>query len=560
MADNISSRTNVPDADFSDNLFSDTHFSNYLDSDTDLSNELFSDADIEALLCQDDEMSDHQFLWEARSSKRDREWDYIYNSTSGDRHGNYGGSSGMYSSSECWSVDSETQSQTSVQRFLPENTYYDKGKATDGSTGKSITGPGDKNVTGNIPPISSKNYEADGSPSLLVNDNMRSESTIDLKDETCEMNFQVPQLGMVFSSEEEAYKFYKNYATKMGFRIRRGKTQWLTDGTIRKRYIYCSAQGFRSENKSGKARKYQRKETRIGCDAMVQFTHDKDSGKWEITRIVLEHNHDTNAPNQRHNACPSPNSLKEDAIVTPISKAGMMKGMGVANSPELFPCVNHSNSYLSNEKTYILPPEHSQSLVNFPDHLQWEDPTADQSQGQSSSFSCRLMGKALKVITRSEAVEGSHKIVEKYLDMALEEVENVSKVKTTGHLDGKDAEIHKKNGGSNGIDCMETQWKVPNPPCSSKKESCDDAIIHCRPLREERKVGIGLEKLPDNSLAILPRLLMGERKDEYYRNTQRKLWLTPLRECARERLRERLRLRERARERAREHARAIWNL
>ncbi|KAJ0100529.1 hypothetical protein Patl1_21118 [Pistacia atlantica] len=95
---------------------------------------------------------------------------------------------------------------------------------------------------------------------------------------------------------------------------------------------------------------------------MVQFTHDKDSGKWEITCIVLEHNHDTNAPNQRHNACPSPNSLKEDAIVTPILKAGMMKGTGVANSPESFPCVNHSNSYLSNEKTNILPPEHSPEL------------------------------------------------------------------------------------------------------------------------------------------------------------------------------------------------------
>lgn len=314
---------------------------------------------------------------------------------------------------------------------------------------------------------------------------MQSESTINLKDETCEMNFQVPELGMVFSSEEEAYKFYKDYATKMGFRVRKGKTQRLTDGTIRKRYLYCSAQGFRSENKSGKVRKYQRKQTRIGCDAMVQFTHDNDSGKWEITRIVLEHNHDTNAPNQRHNTCPSTNIIKEDARITTIWKAGMMTEMGVANSPEPFPSVNHSNSYLSNEKINILPPEHSQSLVNFLDHSQLEDPSADQSQGQSSSFTCRLMHKALNVITKSVAVEESQKIVEKYLDMALKEVENVLKV--TGHLDGKDAEIHKKNGGPNGIDCMETQWKVPNPPCSSQEESCDDAIIRCRPLKEARK-------------------------------------------------------------------------
>ncbi|KAJ0043680.1 hypothetical protein Pint_18476 [Pistacia integerrima] len=510
MADNISSGTNVPDADFSNDLFSDTDFSNGIFSDTDLSNDIFSDAGfsndifsdagfsndlsscqphleaLQNLLDQDDEMSDQQNLREASPSKLDLEWGHIYGSTSGDRHGHYGGSSGMYSSSECWSVGSEAQSQTSVQRFLPGNTYYDQGKAKDGSTGKSVIRPGDKNVTRNIPPFSSNNYEADESPSMLENDDMQSESAINLKDETCEMNFQVPGLGMVFSSEEEAYKFYKDYATKMGFRVRKGKTQRLTDGTIRKRYLYCSAQGFRSENKSGRARKYQRKETRIGCDAMVQFTHDNDSGKWEITRIVLEHNHDTNSPNQRHKTCPSTN-IKEDAGITTIWKAGMMKETGVANSPESFPFVNHSNSYLSNEKTNILPPEHSQSLVNFLDHLQLEDPTADQSQGQSSSFTYRLMHKALNVITKSVAVEESQKIVEKYLDMALKEVENVLKVEITRHLDGKDAEIHKKNGGSNGIACMETQWKVPNSPCSSQEESCDGAVIHCRPLKEARK-------------------------------------------------------------------------
>ncbi|KAJ0100528.1 hypothetical protein Patl1_21119 [Pistacia atlantica] len=44
---------------------------------------------------------------------------------------------GMYSSSECWSVGSELKVKLPYNVSNRENTYYDQGKATDGSTGKS---------------------------------------------------------------------------------------------------------------------------------------------------------------------------------------------------------------------------------------------------------------------------------------------------------------------------------------------------------------------------------------------------------------------------------------
>lgn len=55
---------------------------------------------------------------------------------------------------------------------------------------------------------------------------------------------QKPEVGMEFSSEEEAYKFYTSYANKIGFRTRKGKVQRLSNGTIRKRFFFVRNKGF----------------------------------------------------------------------------------------------------------------------------------------------------------------------------------------------------------------------------------------------------------------------------------------------------------------------------
>ena len=55
---------------------------------------------------------------------------------------------------------------------------------------------------------------------------------------------RVPEIGMKFSSEEEALKFYKKYAMERGFKVRKGKVQRLADKSLAKRYFYCSKEGF----------------------------------------------------------------------------------------------------------------------------------------------------------------------------------------------------------------------------------------------------------------------------------------------------------------------------
>ncbi|GMN53200.1 hypothetical protein TIFTF001_022336 [Ficus carica] len=107
-----------------------------------------------------------------------------------------------------------------------------------------------------------------------------------------------PEIGMEFSSEEEAYKFYKTYAEEVGFSVRKGKVTRLTDGTIRKRKFLCSRQGFKLKKISNKTTKYERKETRTGCNAYVQFTIE--DGKWIISNFIHDHNHEFDKPRQQH--------------------------------------------------------------------------------------------------------------------------------------------------------------------------------------------------------------------------------------------------------------------
>ena len=57
-------------------------------------------------------------------------------------------------------------------------------------------------------------------------------------------SYHVPEIRMKFSSEEEAFKFYKKYAMEIGFKVRKGKVQQLADKSLAKRYFYCSKEGF----------------------------------------------------------------------------------------------------------------------------------------------------------------------------------------------------------------------------------------------------------------------------------------------------------------------------
>ncbi|KAJ0978908.1 hypothetical protein J5N97_014382 [Dioscorea zingiberensis] len=122
-------------------------------------------------------------------------------------------------------------------------------------------------------------------------------SSIVVLKESIQLNSQIPEIGKTFTSFDEAYNYYKHYAQGVGFNIRKGNIRRLKDGTIRKRYIFCSREGFREENLKNDVR-YRRRETRVGCNARVGFTVEDD--QWIISDFIPEHNHELVQEDQRY--------------------------------------------------------------------------------------------------------------------------------------------------------------------------------------------------------------------------------------------------------------------
>ncbi|KAL5570867.1 hypothetical protein UlMin_020464 [Ulmus minor] len=171
---------------------------------------------------------------------------------------------------------------------------------------------------------------------------------------------RLPEIGMEFSSEETAYKFYKKYAEEVGFSVRKGKVQRLVNRSIRKRNFLCSREGFKVRKMSStKTAKYKRKETRTGCSAGIQFT--VENGKWVISNYILEHNHELVTPWERHV------SLKtiEDDVRKGIKEDQTAKCVKLQQvNPTTENCVPHK-----------IVMEGVQSLMDYFTNLQVQDPS-----------------------------------------------------------------------------------------------------------------------------------------------------------------------------------------
>ncbi|XP_068643640.1 protein FAR1-RELATED SEQUENCE 5-like [Aristolochia californica] len=101
-------------------------------------------------------------------------------------------------------------------------------------------------------------------------------------------------VGMEFESEESSFLFYKEYARRVGFGIRKRSTRYSKRSRtlIATQYV-CSKEGFKQINETVK---HPRPNTREGCKAMVKVKRI-ESGKWVIHFVEKEHSHDLESPN-----------------------------------------------------------------------------------------------------------------------------------------------------------------------------------------------------------------------------------------------------------------------
>ncbi|XP_020267539.1 protein FAR1-RELATED SEQUENCE 4-like [Asparagus officinalis] len=92
---------------------------------------------------------------------------------------------------------------------------------------------------------------------------------------------------MKFNSHEEAYNYYNSYALLMGFGIRKSTVNYSrkTREVVDRKFVY-DKEGYKPN--SGKIEIPLRRETRVGCKAMMRVKLLEDKS-WEITGFVEEH-------------------------------------------------------------------------------------------------------------------------------------------------------------------------------------------------------------------------------------------------------------------------------
>lgn len=113
-----------------------------------------------------------------------------------------------------------------------------------------------------------------------------------------------PYEGMEFESEEAAKAFYNSYGRRVGFSTRVSSSRRSRkDGAIIQRSFVCAKEGFRNLNeKRTKDREIKRPRTitRCGCKASLSVKIQESSGKWVVSGLVKEHNHELVPPNEVH--------------------------------------------------------------------------------------------------------------------------------------------------------------------------------------------------------------------------------------------------------------------
>ncbi|KAG4139580.1 hypothetical protein ERO13_D07G202400v2 [Gossypium hirsutum] len=101
-----------------------------------------------------------------------------------------------------------------------------------------------------------------------------------------------PYVGMEFESEDDAKKYYIEYARRIGFMVRiMQRRRSGIDGRTLARRLGCNKQGFSPNHKGtlGQEKK-PRPSAREGCKATILVKMEK-TGKWVVTRFEKEHNH-----------------------------------------------------------------------------------------------------------------------------------------------------------------------------------------------------------------------------------------------------------------------------
>lgn len=191
-----------------------------------------------------------------------------------------------------------------------------------------------------------------------------------------------PKVGMVFHSEEQAFKFYNSYAKRKGFSVRKGHLSRRKDGSVRDRHYLCSNEGARKDHRTHVTKKPRALE-RTNCLARIEFKVSRDN-VWLINKFLDDHNHPLASPNKIHMLRSHRNKLPVPrAFITEMDYVGI-KPTQVGESPAgVAHHKENSGFLLKNQSYYLLHANRTrdfekgdaQFLLDFLKSKQLEDPS-----------------------------------------------------------------------------------------------------------------------------------------------------------------------------------------
>jgi zinc finger SWIM domain-containing protein 3 len=97
---------------------------------------------------------------------------------------------------------------------------------------------------------------------------------------------------MEFRNSNEAWAFWLSYGGQKGFEVRKRYTnKRSSDGKITSCRFVCANEGRRSRDKRDHLTRRPRPETRTDCKVHMSLKLDRKKGNYEVSELVLEHNH-----------------------------------------------------------------------------------------------------------------------------------------------------------------------------------------------------------------------------------------------------------------------------
>jgi zinc finger SWIM domain-containing protein 3 len=113
---------------------------------------------------------------------------------------------------------------------------------------------------------------------------------------------RMPQIGMRFRNQDAAWEFWIAYGGHVGFDVRkRNKNISKIDGQVTSCTFVCANEGVRKKGLTmDHVPKRVRAETRTNCKAWMIISFDRVTRDFEVTYVVLGHNHLLQLPQTCH--------------------------------------------------------------------------------------------------------------------------------------------------------------------------------------------------------------------------------------------------------------------